>query len=305
MTTEDHTAGENNIWIPVFITEFLVISIINAITVNAFARIRHLRKRSTYLIINLTVADLLVGAIAGPLFVYRIKETTNDRENRTFEWPAFIIFSFELTFPITSQMNLCLISLERLHATLFPFRHCLIRKCFYFKVIMGSWFISFLLASLLAGLLVNESYGGSFVWASFSILNLLVIAVSYTIIILNVQSSSHAQNHGLIHTERKLSVTLFIVTGVSVLTILPWAIYKSMPVNIRKDFSSRSRIDIGDVITMIYISSSIVNPLVYVLRMQEFREAVGNLFCKSTELSRDYPLSPHRIPVTLNYRLTW
>ena len=73
-------------------------------------------------------------------------------------------------------------------------------------------------------------------------------------------------------------MTLFIVTGVSVLTILPWAIYKSMPVDIQKDWSSRSRIDIGGVITMIYIASSIVNPLVYVLRMQEFREAIGNLF---------------------------
>ena len=64
MTTEDIS-----VWFTVFITEFLLILVINAITIMAFARISHLRKRSTYLIINLTVADLLVGAVVGPLYV--------------------------------------------------------------------------------------------------------------------------------------------------------------------------------------------------------------------------------------------
>ena len=58
-----------SVWFTVFITEFLLMLMINAITIIAFARIRHLRKRSTYLIINLTVADLLVGAVVGPLYV--------------------------------------------------------------------------------------------------------------------------------------------------------------------------------------------------------------------------------------------
>ena len=72
MTAEDSPKTEEINWSPVFITEFVVISIINVTTctIIAFARIRHLRKRSTYLIINLTVADLLVGAVTGPLSVY-------------------------------------------------------------------------------------------------------------------------------------------------------------------------------------------------------------------------------------------
>ena len=70
MTAEDSPKTEEINWSPVFITEFVVISIINVTTIIAFARIRYLRKRSTYLIINLTVADLLVGAVTGPLSVY-------------------------------------------------------------------------------------------------------------------------------------------------------------------------------------------------------------------------------------------
>ena len=197
MTAEDSPAREDNTWLfPVFISEFLVILIINFITITTFARIRQLRKRSTYLIMNLTVADLLVGAVTGPLFVH-----IKDEEYNSFEWPIFIGFAFHLTFPIASQVNLCLISLERLHATLFPFRHCLIRKWLYFKIIIGSWFIAFLLACLMAYLLMNESDGGSYVWASFSTITILVLAVSYVIIISNVQRSPHAQSHGSIHTE--------------------------------------------------------------------------------------------------------
>ena len=67
MATE---VANGSAWFPVLIFEFLVTSIINAITIIAFARISHLRKHSTYLIMNLTVADLLMGAVTGPLFIY-------------------------------------------------------------------------------------------------------------------------------------------------------------------------------------------------------------------------------------------
>ena len=139
--TTDHE--DSPVWFPIFITEFLVILIINAVTIIAFARVHHLRKRSTYLIMNLTVTDLLVGAVTvpSPLYVYQ-----DDKESNGFTWPGFLIWAINLTFPIASQVNLSLISLERLHATVFPFRHCLITKRLYFKIIIGSWLIIFALA---------------------------------------------------------------------------------------------------------------------------------------------------------------
>ena len=143
---------------------------------------------------------------------------------------------------------------------------------------------------------LNEPHsdGVSYAWASISVLTLLVLIASYVIIILNVQSSPHSQHHGIIHTEKKLSVTLFIVTGVSVLTILPWAIYNSTPVDKQKELSNTSRIDISHVLAV--MASSIVNPLVYAIRMQEFRNAIRNLVCKSTEPSIVHPLQLHSMP---------
>ena len=292
MTTEDSPAKEDTAgdWFPVLITECLVILIINAITIIAFARTRHLRKRSTYLIMNLTVADLLVGAVTGPLLVYL---SCKDKENNGFTWPGFIIWTFEFTFLLASQMNLFLISLERLHATLFPFRHCLTSECVYLKIIFGSWLITLLLGSLMAGLYLKEPNGGSYVWASFNVFTLLVISVSYIIITVKVQRSPPSQHRSSTDEEKKLSVTLLVVTGVSVLTILPSAIYNSMPVDLRRDLSNSSSIlEIHNALTVIYFASSIVNPLIYTIRMQEFRKALGNLVSKNREPTRDHPLKP-------------
>ena len=193
-------------------------------------------------------------------------------------WRGAIVIAIDNIFPIASIVNLCLISLDQLHATRFPFRHCLMGKSFYFKIILVSWFVSFLLAALMAGLYVDEAYSTfSYVWVSFSMLTLLVLVVSYTLIISNVRRSPHSQNHGSICTEMKLSVTLFIVTLVSILSILPWTIYESIPEEIKGKWSNGSNVEIHEWLALIYFVNSIVNPLVYAIRMREFRKAIGKL----------------------------
>lgn len=278
MTTEDSPVKQDTNWFPVQITEFLLISIINAITITAFARIRHLRKRSTYLIINLTVADLLIGTVAGPLYVYH-----KGVEKHELTYPGFITWTFKLTFLIASPLNLSIISLERLHATLFPFRHCLIRKWFYFKIILGSWLITLLLASLMAGLNLNERYSAfAYTRTTFDVVNLLVLTVSYLIIVLNFQRS-HSQNVATLQADRKLSITLLIVTVVSVSTILPWAIYKSLPQHINAKRDMASDVDIHQMLAVICFANSIVNPFVYAIRMMEFRNALRSLVSRQRQ----------------------
>ena len=262
MTASDSPEKKDIDLFPVLVTEFLVI--INAFTITAFARHRHLRKRSTYLVMNLTVADLLVGIVTGPLFMFY----------HDCPWPGSIICAIGTTFPIASQVNLSLISLERLHATLFPFRHCLITRCVYFKIIIACWFTTFTLAIVMS---ILSQEASPYAWASFDAVTLLVLVVSYTIIIVNVQSNPHSQHRGSIHKERKLSVTLFIVTGVSVLTILPFTIFNSMPVGVEEKWHSAPSVHIHDILIVIYFANSMVNPLVYAIRMREFRKALKNL----------------------------
>ena len=269
-------------WSNVFTSEFIVITIINVCTLITFARNRHLRKRTTYLIINLTVADLLVGAESGPM------ETLGQDfdPGNGFSWQKFITLTSRFIFPLASQVNLSLISLERLHATLLPFRHWLIEKWLYFKVIIGSWMITLLMASMMSVLQVFEIVLIQYALACYTFLTLLIITVSSVIITIKVKSNLPPQHFSAVASERKLSVTLSIVTVVSVLTILPISIWLAVSRNdITSETPSAANFPITQSLTLLYYTNSIVNPLIYAIRMQEFRKAVKEI-CKRTAATR-------------------
>ena len=72
-------------------------------------------------------------------------------------------------------------------------------------------------------------------------------------------------------SQRKKTVTLFIVIGVSVLAMIPVTLYKFLPINIQTKLASDRYKHVGYAIDVIYFTSSIVNPIVYAIRLREFR----------------------------------
>ena len=204
---------EKSIWMATFLTELIVIVLINLFTLATFARNPHLRKRSTYLVINLTIADLLLGvaAVLSSILKPYILESLN-KLGEHFNWYAFLYLTLRTLFPAASLANLSLISLERLHATIYPFRHCLIREQVYFTVITFGWLLALLFAFMMAILVVLRAQL-THVFASYCFITVLIITVSYVIIILNVKSSPQSHIFGSkLLAEKKLSITLFVMT---------------------------------------------------------------------------------------------
>ena len=277
-------------WSKVLLSEFIVIATINIFTLVAFARNRHLRKRTTYLIINLTVADLLVGAVSGPLATF---VPDLDRGNG-FSWQEFVTSTSIFIFPLASQANLSLISLERLHATLFPFRHCLIEKWLYSKVIIGNWLISLLLAFLMSVLDMLELVLILYLFLCYTFLTLLIITVSNVIITMKVKSNPPPQHFSAVASERKLSVTLSIVTVVSIVSILPASIWVAIEDHIFSEMSL-AVVHIYETLVLLYYANSMVNPLIYAIRMQEFRKAVKQLCERTAETRGVQPTQLHAI----------
>ena len=274
---------EESIWMATLLTELIVIFLINLFTLATFARNRHLRKRSTYLVINLTTADLLLG-VAGFLLIKlepRILESHNILGEH-FNWYAFLYLTLESLFPAASLANLSLISLERLHATIYPFRHCLIREQIYFTVITFSWLLDLLFASMVASLVVLRAQLtlDFYVFVSYCFITVLIITVSYVIIILNVKSSPQSHIFGSkLLAEKKLSITLFVMTVASFLTILPWAVWIAMLRHMECELSPVIAYRFNLTFSALYLCNSIVNPIIYALRMQEFRKAARKLCC--------------------------
>ena len=266
-----------DIWIAVWLTQFIMVFIINAFTLVVFARSRHLRRRNTNLIMNLTMADLLIAAVSGPEAILFFKRNARPKKG------------FGVLYSIISDMcwiaslgNLALISLERLHATLDPFRHCLIGKRIYYKIIIFSWLGALTLACVLHIIRLNNLVlADRYPWIIYVVLTLAVLTTSYVIILSKFITKPHVQQLGsVISAERKLSVTLFIVSAASILTLLPWVIIICISISSDRylwiKFTPTRKIA-----STFYFLNSLLNPVIYAIRLTEFRRASKELFCKS------------------------
>ena len=271
---------EKRAWFAAFVIEFIVIFILNAFTLAIYTRNRHLRKPSTYLIINLTVADLLVGTVSGSSMSFELHNLETDLcLEQDFSWQSFVQFTLQELFLVASLANISLISLERLHATLFPFRHCLVGKRVYLIIILCSWLFSLILSSVFVLLYLHASPSLLYVYAPYYFLIILTVTVSYAIIISTVKNKPLSPNAGpVLSTERKLTVTLFIVTVASFLAILPFVIWNVIAHHMRSKLCPAVFVRITNSFSTLYLFNSIVNPLIYAVRMQEFRKAARKLF---------------------------
>ena len=287
---------EERFWFAASVIEIIVLFSLNTFTLAIYTRTRHLRKRSTFLIINLTVTDLLVGAVVGLLPILEPDNHKRDQE-QAFSWQSFVYFTLTHLSPVTSLANISLISLERLHATLFPFRHCLVGKRVYLTIILCSWSFALTLSSVSALLYLRASLAFLYVFAPYTFLIVVILTLSNAIIISTVKNNPLSPNAGpALSTERKLTVTLLIVTVVSILTILPWVIWTVILhyITIRSKLCPAAFYRINKSFFALYLFNSIVNPLIYAVRMQEFRKAATKLFCTKTPgLAAVQPLTLH------------
>ena len=93
-------------------------------------------------------------------------------------------------------------------------------------------------------------------------------------------------------------MTLFTVTAVSVLTILPWVIWTVIAYHIQSKLCPAVFLRIDYSFEVLYFFNSIVNPLIYAIRMQEFRKAARKLFStKTSELAQLQPMEPLTLQV--------
>ena len=289
---------EERFWSAASVIEIIVVFLLNAFTLAIYTRTRHLRKRSTFLIINLTVADLLVGAVVGLLPILEPDNDKRDLElNQAFSWQSFVYLTLTHLIPVAQLANISLISLERLHATLFPFRHCLVGKRVYLTIILCSWPFALTLSSVSALLYLRASLAFLYVFPTYTFLIVVILTLSNAIIISTVKNNPLSPNAGpALSKERKLTVTLLIVTVVSILTILPWVIWIviNYRIIIRSKLCPAAFYRITNSFFALYVFNSIVNPLIYAVRMQEFRKAATKLCCtKTPELAPVQPLTLH------------
>ena len=278
-------------WFAVLSIECLAIIILNITTIIVFVKQRQLQRKSTYLIIHLAIADLLVGAISGPMQVYAIMaECYGKIWDITFSRISLAIRPF---FPFASLVNLAFISLERVHATYRPFKHRLIKKWVYGLVIAFIY-----LSTICKGTIeIVTDWPLNVIWVYCSYFILLVlVCLCYISIYIKVRCSHQHQLHGAAGLrERKLTSTSFLVTSASLLTFLPLTIWESMIfLHVMSIPNWSTYLKIGGTILTLFLANSLINPILYAVRMPEFRVGISKLIYRRTPQDRrnlvEYPL---------------
>ena len=279
-------------WMTVSLVESVAIVTLNLCTIAVFMRNRNLRKRSTYLVINLVVIDMFVGGAVVYNMFYMPGVDCNlwhSIEDGTFNFIQILT-----SLPFGSLTNIASIALERVHATFLPFRHRVLKKWVYRLIIAVVWVTSGLVSvSLTLVLFEDLQYAVSLERTLLSIC-LFIICISYTSIVIKVRYGAQPPHHGAASRERKLTMTLFIVTVVSLLLYLPYVVIVFAFFIGESDTSWSAFIHLSYAFFVLVYANSLVNPILYAIRMPEYRSAFLALFRRRAQQQRQVVVLPLR-----------
>ncbi|EDO45964.1 predicted protein [Nematostella vectensis] len=314
----------------------------NLIAIAVLTRKRMLSKRTSYFLLSLAVADMLVGCVSRSLKVlYLISGIFLKPSTLTS-----ILRSSDVFCSLASTFTLTIIALERVFAITFPLQHRVTTKRVYHVLVFSVWVLSAVLSSfyfLYTYKILAHQVFFYFMMVTF-FLSMIVMLLAYTAIWVKVRatltwkgekttqtcmltsdsftdsktaqektlmmqpkkskevalprvecekkkhqpenkenrtmikaSGSERSRKGGADNDRKLAVTLFIVTAVYIITWLPFQIVNMVV------FFACSRVfpcSIMPAANVVYFckllnfSNSFINPVVYSLRLPDFRVAL-------------------------------
>ena len=285
------SSAECSTWLAVSLTIAVAVVAVNFLSIIIFVKNSNLRTRSMYLVINLTVADMFVGGIS-TISITVLVILLNDCEARNVsftsifkrEWQPIllVLIMIDIWLSLISEAGIAAISLDRMHATFRPFRHRNIKKWAYGVTIAGVWILT---ALILITFPLIIRYGDwlqqqwqllfpFYLWLSCCCLCLVVICVSYTSIALKFWCGTRPPSHGAANRQRKLTVTLFIMTIVSLLLWLPYITLTFLSLTVIHSLSFPTFLRLKLYFILLYHTNSLVNPIIYTIRMPEFRRAL-------------------------------
>ena len=264
------------LWFVAFGAEAVIIVVANLITILAFVSRKTSKKGKFLLLINLSIADLLVGAIPLPLYLAYLGSLLSFWQIQWGNALEITLFGVDVLLGFASVITLTAISLERVYATVVPVGYRGLKRRNYWCSVAMIWFVTISTATvcLVSNFVLKSIEIATYV--SMSLLSVLccVISVSYVTIWYRIKSKRRNIRQKTNEYENKLALTLFIVTITSLAAWLPFVI-----VNVLFVFSSvHLSFNFVYFSKVLHYGNSLVNPIVYSLRMPEFRKSVVRIF---------------------------
>ena len=288
-------------WVAVLVAESLAIVALNIITIIVFVKQRRLQRQSFYLIIHLAIADLLVGAISGPMLI----EYFGGMHCGLWDYSSSPLKDgLTELFLMVSYFNLVAISLERMHATLRPFKHRFMKKRVYYVITTVIWLTALIREIVFYVVFAKIRTSGLFIWFILHeapwLISVFIICLSFTSIFIKIRFGPHPNRlrNGVINRERRLTSDLFVVLSVSILKTLPWVIFECFNDFNPELFNSLSWSSFLYMLATSYLlvlANSLVNPIIYAMRLSDFRAGLAAIFHRTPNYENAAVLPLHRL----------
>ena len=268
-------------WCSVFIIEAVLVAAGNLFTTFVFLGSRKLRKRRYYFMFNLAMSDALVGALAMPLFVVPFGMSLGVWGEMSWILGDVSLFLDMLT-GFASIVFLTMIALERLYATLRPFNYRTLKSRWYVLFTIIAWMAAGSIPALhLAMIKFPDTFLSSTpvsikaaMWVPFLATLLLLISISYAVIWGKVRIVHKSVTQRLVEKESSLSRICLLITVVSLVAWLPFVV-----VNMVFEFTASHTFPfhVFYVTKFLHYANSLLNPVLYVLKIPDFRASLPNL----------------------------
>ena len=258
-------------WSFAFSAQAVAVVMGNMLAIALFAFNKKLRKKkSLYLVMNMAFADLMLGGIFLPSFIFSLVNPENQTSYERSIFPKIILTFFSLASSITAA----LISAERFYAIYWPFKHRTLSAKAYKLFILLVWTLA-ILFSLVYVLLF---------WSPMRLYSFLcsyVLFLVLTICGLNIgiwrkfkrKTPSHQQNRAF--QQQRLTKALLYVSVFTLISWIPISVYNL----IIGSFACKIHVHILLLTLFMYLSSSFINPVVYAIRIPEIKQALPNVCC--------------------------
>ena len=262
-----------NKWNPLWTTCFGVMAFLivvgNSLTIATLLK-KKFRRRPHFLLTSLAFADLLVGFVT---MLYLIDF------NVSHHWVTLLLAwnTLDMFAGLSSIFHLAVISLERLHATLRPFRHRQLSLKAYCVALATPWFLSLSLTILtfMLSRFLRMPSPVIHIIIIFLITPLLITCFSYLVILRKRRISHENVRSFRQNQEARFSRTIFLVTAASFITWMPF-LYHNIATRVSPVLTSWSAIFI---IKLLQFSNSFVNFVIYIVRFPSYRKALFS-FCR-------------------------
>lgn len=256
----------------------ILISIVlgNLLTIILFVAKKRLRKKSLFLVVNMAFADLMLGAVSLPIYIYlQGKEHHLWKAQWSTSSERFYRF-FDDLFMQLSLISAAMISGERFYATYHPFKHRTLSQLAYRALICLTWILASIISAILFALFETTSYRGFlYFWLPYTVIMTCSICGWNIAIWRKVQRGYTAlKQPNRVNQSKRLTKTLLLVSFIALLSWLPLIAMNAF-IFVRPSLVSGRFYYLAN---MLNFSNSFVNPLLYALRIPDFKDALF-LYC--------------------------